>query len=114
MTGTGIDFTSDLREFSSYEEARAGFRWRLPELYNVTADVVERHRGDSRPALRAAQAGGSVEAVSFDHLAIASSRLAAKLPELGIGLGSRACTILPNGGEVAVIQLALLRVGAIV
>lgn len=114
MSVADADFASDLRHYATYEEAVAGFRWQLPERYNIAADVIESHRGDTRSALRAATAGRGVDVVSFDRLATSSACLAASLRELGLERGSRACTILPNGPEVAVAQLAVLRLGAIV
>jgi len=29
--------------FSSYEEARAGHRWDVPERYNIATDICDRH-----------------------------------------------------------------------
>ena len=72
---------------TTYETLRDGFRWDIPERYNIAVDTIDRHAA-ARPddlALIFEDEAGTVERHSFDDLRRASNRLANVL----VGTGSR-------------------------
>lgn len=102
----------DLREFGSYEEALAGFAWDIPASYNTAADVSDRFRYSTAVAARSV-GGGRDDTATFAELSAASSALASSLARLGLGRGSRICTVLPQRIETLVTFLAVAKLGGV-
>jgi len=72
-----------LRSGSSYEEVYRGFRWELPERFNIGAAACDRHAdGSGRLALIYEAPDGQVERISFDDLKRLSNRCANALAGL--------------------------------
>jgi acetyl-CoA synthetase len=102
----------DLRD---YERLRAEFRWRIPERYNIAADVCDRwaEREPGRMAIIEVAPDWSVTPVSFGTLREQSNRLANALRARGIDRGDRVAILLPQGRAVLVSHLAAYKLGAI-
>ncbi len=101
---------SDLRQFDSYDKARAGFEWNLPAAYNIAADLCERNAG----RLAAIYVGeDGTERVMFERLDADSNRLASALSAMGFGKGSRVCAVTPSTVESLIITLGALKLGAV-
>jgi len=101
----------------SYEEACRTFRWRIPELYNLSFDVCDRQTlggaDGHRTALIVEQQDGSTERYTFHILRLLANRLANVLTERGVRAGDRVALALPPGLDAAVALLAIPRMGAL-
>jgi acetyl-CoA synthetase len=97
----------------SYDELRRGFRWRLPEQFNLGAACSD-HQPASLPALIQVEEDGSRRHYAFGELSALSSRLANALEALGVGQGDRVGIVLPQRVEAGIAHLATYKVGAIV
>ena len=72
--------------FSSYDEAIAQHEWRVPERYNIAADVCDKHPPD-KLAMIHVHFGGEVREVRWGELQSASNRFARVLREHGVREG---------------------------
>ncbi|CCG42077.1 AMP-binding protein [Magnetospirillum molischianum] len=101
----------------SYEEACRTFRWRIPELYNLSFDVCDRQTlggaDGHRTALIVEQQDGTVERYTFHVLRLLANRLANVLTARGIRAGDRVALALPPGLAAAIALLAIPRMGAL-
>ncbi|TCR70353.1 acyl-CoA synthetase [Bosea sp. BK604] len=102
----------DLRD---YDSLRAAFRWRIPERYNIAADVCDRwaEHEPERTAIIEVAPGQSAAPVTFGTLKAQSNRLANALRARGIRAGDRVAILLPQGRAVLVSHLAAYKLGAI-
>jgi acetyl-CoA synthetase len=99
---------------SSYEALCEGFRWQVPERFNIAAACCDRWAdGSGRPALLHLRDDGRTERLSFDALKAESNRLANVLAAHGIGPGDRVGVLLPQVPEAAIAHLAVYKLGAI-
>ena len=98
-------------QVTSWEAARAAFRWPAPTHYNIATDCLSAPA--ARPALVVVAPDRTTE-VSFGRLDDLSSRLASVLQDLGVGVGDRVAVKLPQSAEMALAVLATLKLGAVV
>lgn len=96
----------------TYREVYAGFRWRIPERFNIAQAVCDRHVGANRTALIVETDAGTVE-LTFEHLEKRSKRFANALAALGVMRGDRVGILLPQCPQALIAQLATYRLGAI-
>ena len=98
----------------SYDEIYSGFRWELPEWFNIGVAACDRHAdGSGRLALVYEAPDGKVEYFSFDELKHLSNRCANALAETGIGPGDRVGVLLPQRPETAIAHIAIYKLGAV-
>ena len=98
----------------NYEEVYAGFRWELPERFNIGVAACDRHAdGSGRLALVYEAPDGSVERFSYDDLERLSNRCANALAALGVDPGDRVGVLLPQRPETAIAHLAIYKLGAV-
>jgi len=101
----------------SYEEACRTFRWRIPELYNLSFDVCDRQTlggaDGHRTALIVEQPDGTTDRYTFHILRLLANRLANVLTARGIQAGDRVALALSPGLDAAVALLAIPRMGAL-
>ncbi len=104
-----------LPQTTDYAELYAGFRWRIPERYNIGIDVCDRwaRTEPDRVAIIDRGADGTVRRWSYGELKTASDRLAAGLRARGIGVGERIALLLPQTPETAIAHIAAYKLGAI-
>src|SRR3954466_13713935 len=103
-----------LNRGNSYDEVFGGFRWDLPERFNIGAACCDRHAdGGSRLALIYEAPDGTVERFTFDDLKRLSNRCANALAGLGIKPGDRVGVLLPQRPETAIAHLAIYKLGAV-
>ena len=98
--------------FSSYEEASGQHEWRVPERYNIAADVCDKHPPD-KLAMVHVHFGGAVKEVRWGELQSASNRFARVLREHGVEKGDRVAMLLPPTPETAAAFFATFKCGAI-
>jgi acetyl-CoA synthetase len=97
---------------SSYEEARESHRWRVPERYNIAADVC-----DSQPADKAAMVfedfRGNRRDLDWAELHALSNQAANVLTARGVKRGDRVAACAPASPETAAMFLGTWKAGAI-
>src|SRR5262249_8121370 len=105
-----------LRPASSYDQAYRGFRWEIPDRYNIGVDAVDKHvaaGGGDAPALIYATEGGATQRYSFRDIAAESNRLANLLLAQGIVMGDRVAILLAQRPETAIAHIAIYKAGMI-
>jgi len=104
-----------LPEVSSYDAARAQFRWQIPARYNIGVDVCDKW-ADAHPArvaLLHEHAAGSVERLTFAQLRAASNRAANVLRAQGVAAGGRVAILLGQLPQTVIMHIAVYKAGAI-
>ena len=100
-------------EVGSYEEAVAAHEWRVPERYNIAADVCDKHPrdklGDDPRGLRGHGARGAAGASCRTW----PNRSANVLRAHGVERGDRVAVLLPPTPETAAIFFGTWKRGAI-
>src|SRR5437764_11998214 len=103
-----------LQRGQSYDEVYGGFRWQLPERFNIGVAACDAHAdGNGRLALVYEAPDGKVERFSFDDLKRLSNQCANALTALGLRRGDRVGILLPQRPETAIAHLAAYKLGAV-
>jgi acetyl-CoA synthetase len=103
-----------LRPGKAYKEVYDSFRWKIPNYYNIGADICDKWaRQRYRLALIYEDEKGGVEKYTFWDLKGLSNRLANGLKAHGIGPGDRVGILLPQCPETAISHIAIYKIGAI-
>jgi acetyl-CoA synthetase len=98
----------------SYDEVYGGFRWELPEHFNIGVAACDRHAdGSGRLALLYEAPDGTVQRFSFDDLKRLSNRCANALAAMGVRSGDRVGVLLPQRPETAIAHVAICKLGAV-
>lgn len=98
----------------NYDGLIQGFRWSVPDRFNIGTDVIDRHAdGTGRLALTMVEANGAVRQTSFDELKRLTNRLANALSGLGAGHGDRVAILLSQSLEAGVAHGASYKAGMI-
>jgi len=103
---------SSTTQITSYEQALASHRWRVPERYNIAADVCDRHPRD-KLAMIHEDPRGRVRRVSWGELQDDANRLANVLVSHGVRPGDRVAMLLAPAPETAAAFFATWKTGAI-
>ena len=100
---------------TEYDRIYAGFRWNLPERYNIGVDVCDRWAAmdPSRIALFDVRADGQVVPIDFRHLRALSNRFAQTLIRHGVQRGDRVAILLPQSLEVAAAHVGIYKMGGV-
>lgn len=97
-----------------YEELYRGWRWEVPQRFNIGAACCGRWAADrSRFALYWEDESGEASAWSFWDIQQQANRLANALRALGVGRGERVAIVLPQRPETAIAYIAIFQMGAI-
>src|ERR1700710_1996806 len=96
----------------TYEEACAQHSWRVPERYNIAADVCDKHPRD-KLAMIHEDPDGAVRELRWGELQDMSNRFARTLDEQGVRRGDRVAMLLPPTPETAAAFLGTWKAGAI-
>jgi acetyl-CoA synthetase len=103
-----------IKRGESYDAVYGGFRWELPERFNIGVAACDRHAdGSGRLAVVYERPDGTVERYSFDDLKRLSNRCANVLAAIGVKPGDRVGVLLPQRPETAIAHLAIYKLGAI-
>ncbi len=103
-----------VRDATSFAQARAKHRWRIPARYNACVDCLDRnadHAGTT--ALFYEETGGYSRRYSYGELILASRRFANALSALGIGRGDVVAVQGAQRPETAIAHMAIYRLGAV-
>ena len=103
-----------LQKRSTYNEVYEGFRWNIPEFYNIGVDVCDKWADERyRLALIYEDEGGRTEKFTFWDIKNLSNRLANALRANGVASGDRIGILLPQCPETAIAHIAVYKLGAI-
>ncbi len=104
-----------LKPAKSYEDLISGFRWNIPEYYNIGVDICDKwaERDPERRALTIVDADDHAQDVSFGELKDLSNRIANLLTRDGLTKGDRIGVLLPQALETAASHIAIYKMGAI-
>jgi acetyl-CoA synthetase len=99
-------------ESLTYEAACEAHRWRVPERYNIAAEVCDRQPGD-RTAMIFEDFRGKQREVSWAEQRALANRAANLLASRGVERGDRVAVCAPATPETAAMFLGTWKVGAI-
>lgn len=100
-----------------YASLHAGFRWRVPALFNIAEVCCGRWARDARHADRAAvlyeREDGHRATLTYAELQAQANRLSHALERLGVARGDRVAIVMPQRPETAVAHVAIQQLGAV-
>jgi acetyl-CoA synthetase len=103
-----------LKPGKTYEDVYGGFRWEIPSVYNIGADICDKWAHDpGRIALIYEDSQGRATRYSFRDLKGLSNQLANGLRAHGIQAGDRVGILLGQCPETAVSHIAVYKIGGI-
>lgn len=105
-----------LSEGPSWEALRSGFRWRVPQRFNIAGACCDSHAraAPDRLALIDLSETGEVRHWSHGALKSASDRLANAFRARGLRRGETVAVLLPQGPAVLIAHFAAMKLGAVV
>ncbi|HEV3000118.1 MAG TPA: AMP-binding protein [Solirubrobacteraceae bacterium] len=96
----------------TYEEVCANHQWRVPERYNIAADVCDKHPRD-KLAMVWERYDGARRDLTWGELQDLSAQAAHMLREAGVGRGDRVGVVLPPTAEAAAVFFGTWKLGAL-
>jgi acetyl-CoA synthetase len=104
-----------LQPADSYDALYRGFRWSIPERFNIGVAVSDRWaaREPDRVALLEFRGEGEPGLLNYGDLSARTNALAGAMRRLGIGRGDRVALLLPQSFETAIAHVAIYKLGAI-
>src|SRR5436190_23693262 len=99
-------------QVTSYEEACAAHEWRVPERYNIAADVCDKHPRD-KLAMVHEHFSGAVREVRWGELQDLANQAAHVLRSNGVQRGDRVAVVLPPTPETAAVFFGTWKLGAL-
>jgi acetyl-CoA synthetase len=96
----------------SYDEVCAGHEWRVPERYNIAADVCDKHPPD-KLAMVWERFDGARRDVDWGEIQSLSAKAAHALSAAGVERGDRVAVVLPPTPETAAIFFGTWKLGAL-
>src|SRR4051795_8885917 len=104
--------TMSATESLTYEQACEAHRWRVPERYNIAADVCDRQPG-GKTAMLFEDFRGNQREVSWAEQRSLANRAANLLASHGVKRGDRVAICAPASPETAAMFLGAWKLGAI-
>src|SRR3954470_22589033 len=95
-----------------YEDECAAHEWRVPDRYNIAADVCDKHPRD-KLAMVHERFDGERREVTWGELQDLSNQAANLLAEQGVKRGDRVAVVLPATPETAAIFFATWKLGVL-
>ncbi len=96
----------------TYEQACAAHEWRVPERYNIAADVCDKHPRE-KAAMLWERHDGVRRDVAWGELQDLANQAAHVLRDAGVQRGDRVAVVLPPTPETAAIFFATWKLGAL-
>ncbi|MDB5871841.1 MAG: AMP-binding protein [Ramlibacter sp.] len=101
----------------NYASLHSGFRWQVPEYFNIAQACCTRraHQADAieRTAIRAHGAPAGAEYLSYLELQMRANALSHLLAGLGVQRGDRVAIVMPQRFETAIAYIAVFQLGAV-
>lgn len=104
-----------LNEKSTYAELVTGFRWDLPDRFNIGEAVCSAwaRRVPDQVAIIEHMDDGPSRRTTYGELEAMANRIANLLASQGVGTGDRVALLLPQCRETAAAHVAIYKMGAI-
>ncbi|TXC67534.1 AMP-binding protein [Piscinibacter aquaticus] len=105
----------DTRRMDHHAALHAGFRWHVPEHFNI-AEVCAARWARERPgsvAIRYEHEDGRAARFTYADLQANANRLSNALRRLGVQRGDRVAIVMPQRFETAVANIAVAQLGAV-
>ncbi len=103
-----------LDKFGGYDRARSEFVWSTPKKFNIAEAVCRKHKDAvTRLAIIEIKPAGK-NYYTFNALDFLSDKFATALSQNGVRRGDRVAIILTQSGSLAIAQLGVLKIGAVV
>jgi len=97
-----------------YQEIYRGFRWEVPQRFNMAWACCGRHALDRhRFALYWEDEGGATAAYTYWDIQQQANRLSNAFAALGVARGDRIGIILPQRPETVIAHIACYQMGAV-
>jgi acetyl-CoA synthetase len=94
-----------------------GFRWQVPEHFNIAQVCCARWAGRpdamERVAIRAHGATAGSEILSYQELQVRANAMSNLLEALGVQRGDRVAIVMPQRFETAIAYMAVFQLGAV-
>jgi len=103
------------RPETPYEHLHHGFRWKVPQRFNI-ADVCCARWARETPDATAVfyeHENGQTLHCSYESLQAQANRLSHALQRMGVGRGDRVAIVMPQRIETAVAHIAIYQLGAV-
>ena len=101
----------------SYRALHQGFRWQVPERFNIAQVCCGRWAGQadagSRVAIRAHGSGSPSRTLTYSALQERANRVSGMLRSLGVRRGDRVAIVMPQRFETAIAYMAVFQLGAV-
>ncbi|HYF43119.1 MAG TPA: AMP-binding protein [Ramlibacter sp.] len=101
----------------NYARMHAGFRWQVPEFFNIAQVCCTRWAqapgASKRIAIRAHGARAGARFLSYESLQEQADRLSGLLAREGVRPGDRVAIVMPQRFETAVAYMAVFQAGAV-
>ena len=101
----------------NYARMHAGFRWQVPEHFNIAEVCCTRwaRRPDAieRTAIRAHGVQAGAEFLSYLELQVRANAMSNLLVSLGVQRGDRVAIVMPQRFETAIAYMAVFQLGAV-
>ncbi|MBK7517336.1 MAG: AMP-binding protein [Betaproteobacteria bacterium] len=108
---------SSARSTDAHALLHTGFRWQVPERFNIAQVCCGRWARQPRTARRVAVAweheDGRAGTLSYGELQAQADRLSHALQRLGVRRGDRVAIVMPQRPETAVANMAIFQLGAV-
>jgi len=100
-----------------YQQLQQGFRWRVPDMFNIAQACCGRWAAlpdaPQRIAICTYSTGADGQKYTYAQLQEQANRLSNALVTLGVKRGDRVAIVLPQRFETAVAYIAVLQMGAV-
>ena len=100
-----------------YNAMHQGFRWQVPEHFNIAQACCGRWaaQADSktRVAIRSHGVAGQHSSLSYSQLQQGANRVSGLLRSLGVKRGDRVAIVMPQRVETAIAYMAVFQLGAV-
>ena len=101
----------------NYQALHQGFRWQVPEHFNIAQACCGRWAAQPdaarRVAIREHGAGTASRTLSYSALQRSANRASSLLRSLGVGRGDRVAIVMPQRFETAIAYMAVFQLGAV-
>ena len=101
----------------SYRALHQGFRWQVPERFNIAQVCCGRWAGQadagSRVAIRAHGSESPTRTLTYWALQESANRASCMLRSLGVRRGDRVAIVMPQRFETAIAYMAVFQLGAV-
>lgn len=101
----------------NYSAMHQGFRWQVPQQFNIAQACCGRwaQQPDAgiRVAIRAHGKGGAHSVLSYSQLQHAANQASNLLRSLGVKRGDRVAIVMPQRFETAIAYMAVFQLGAV-